>query len=280
MSVNELTSAQLAQLDDPKWRRRNSRWRLIVWFSGGVYGTFVLWYVAAKLKSLKALVAAAISTAVGGVFFVLLSRQPQLTEAELAAQEGTTRAATPEENMITAAAFVMIAFNLWMSFYLQKDWLVWVVSRKGKGSWVEENLKIKTVSREQALVGRTKQAKLDSGSKLILDSSDLIAEPSEAPFVNQTVRQEPVNEKASAKEPNIELDINEASLGSLLKLPGVTDVIAEKILLERQARGGFKSFEEVRVALDLKPHEVAKLQNLFVFKNIQSSGASGRVLDV
>lgn len=280
MSVNELTSAQLAQLDDPKWRRRNSRWRLIVWFSGGVYGTFVLWYVAAKLKSLKAIVAAAISTAVGGVFFVLLSRQPQLTEAELAAQEGTTRAATPEENMITAAAFVMIAFNLWMSFYLQKDWLVWAVSKKGKGSWVEENLKIKTVSRDQVRVNRTKQAKLDSGSRLFLDSSDLLAAPAEAPIDNQSVLAEPIHETASSKEQKIELDINEASLGSLLKLPGVTDVIAEKILLERQARGGFKSFEEVRIALDLKPHEVAKLQHLFIFKNIQSSGSSGRVLDV
>lgn len=274
MSVSQLTSEQLVMLDDPKWRRRNSRWRLFVWFTAGVYGTFVLWYVAAKARSKKSIIAAGVSTALGIGFMIFASAQPTLTPEQQAAVEGTTRVATANENLLTAFSLVLIAFNIWMTFYLQKDWLLWVVTKKGKGSWVEENLNIKTIARTDLTSERTRQVKIDSGSKLYGDASDLVAD-APAPIIESHPKLE-----SSEKTEVPLLDVNKASITELLKIPGLSESNAEKILLERKSRGGFKSFEELRLTLQLKPHEIAKLEGKFDFPSSSSAPSFGRVLDV
>jgi DNA uptake protein ComE-like DNA-binding protein len=274
MSVSELTSEQLVMLDDPKWRRRNSRWRLFIWFTAGLYGTFVLWYVAAKARSKKAIIAAGVSTALGVGFMIFTSAQPTLTPEQQAAVEGTTRAATANENLLTAFSLALVAFNIWMSFYLQKDWLLWVVAKKSKGSWVEENLKIKTVTRSDLTAQRNRQAKIDSGSKLFGDASDLIAD-APAPSMDTPPKLKPLTSTDV-----LPLDVNQASISDLLKIPGLSEAHAEQIVIERKSRGGFKSFEELRLTLQLKPHEIAKLEGMFDFPSSNSGPTFGRVLDV
>lgn len=274
MSFSELTPQQLVLLDDAKWRRRNSRWRWIIWGSVGLYGSFVLWYVAAKSRSKKAIIAAAVSTALGAGFMIFTSAQPTLTPAQEAALEGTTRVATANENLLTAFTLAMVAFNIWMSFYLQKDWLIWVVTKKGKGSWVEENLNIKTVSRQEATADRARQEKKVSGSQLFGDASDLVAD-APAPVIEPALKTEPPQQADTPL-----LDVNEASIGALLKVPGLSEAHAEKILIERKSRGGFRSFEELRLSLELKPHEVAKLEGKFDFPSSNNGPSFGRVLDV
>lgn len=280
MPANSLTDNQLLLLDDPKWRRKNSKWRYVVWWTVGVYGTFALWYVAAKSKTKKSMIAAAVSTVLGVLFMIFTGAQPQLTPAQEAALEGTTRVATMNENLMTASSLALIAFNFWMSFYLQKDWLLWVVTKKGKGSWVEENLNIRTIPRESVNADRTRKAKVDSGSQLFGDASDLIAD-APAPVVDQKIEQVVAPQTTGPEEPAVEsIDVNQASIGALMKVPGLSEAHAEKILIERKARGGFKSFEELRVTLELKPHEVAKLEGKFEFPSSNSGPAFGRVLDV
>lgn len=280
MSTSALTSAQIAMLDDPKWRRRNSKWRRVMWWTAGVYGWAILWFVASKLRSKKAVIVAGISTVLGVIFLALTGAQPQTTAAEQAALEGTTRAASPAENAMTAVILAMVAFNIWMTFYMQKDWLVWAATKKDDSSWVEDNLKIKTVSQATVTAERTRQAKVDSGSQLFGDASDLIAD-APTPEVDSAV-EEAV--KVEAKEPEEEksstVDVNSASIGSLLKVPGITEEHAEKIIVERKSRGGFKSFDELRLTLELKPHEVAKLEGAFEFPASNSGPSFGRVLDV
>jgi DNA uptake protein ComE-like DNA-binding protein len=274
MSFSALTSEQLVMLDDPKWRRRNSRWRLFIWWTAGLYGTFVLWYVAAKTRSKKSIIAAGVSTVLGIGFMIFTSAQPTLTPAQQAALEGTTRVATANENLLTAFSLALVAFNIWMSFYLQKDWLLWVVTKRGKGSWVEENLNIKTVSRKDLTAERTRQAKIDSGSQLFGDASDLVAE-APAPVVERQP-----NLESSANMEVTTLDVNQASISDLLKIPGLSESHAEKIVIERKSRGGFKSFEELHLTLQLKPHEIAKLEGRFEFHSSSSGPTIGRVLDV
>lgn len=279
MSIDELTSTEIALLDSPKWRRRNSKWRHLVWWSLGLYGTFALWYVAARSRARSTILAAAISTALFIAFLVLAGAQPQLTDAQQAALEGTTRAATPLENAMTASAFAMVSFNFWMSFYLQKAWLLWVVQKKDKSSWVEDNLKVKTVVRQKTDIIQTAPGKSPSVPKFFGDASDFIDDaPEEEKLLPQGVS--PTSTLGQTPTVLPSLDINEASIKELLDVPGIDEVYAERILIERQARGGFKSFNELRIVLGLKPHEVLKLESAFSFPTVESGTTTGRILDV
>jgi len=268
MSLNNLTPSQLALLDDPKWRKKNSKWRYIVWWSAGAYGVFALIFVAAKSKGKKAIMAAGVSVALFVAFAVVQSQLPVLSASELAALEGTSRVATPLENVRSAIILAMIAFNIWMSFYLQKDWLLWVVNKTDKGSWVEQNLNIKTIQtnprvREPA----TPQSNIVGGLPLV-DSSEYL-EPIVA--VNQ----------ATPAETNVEVvDLNNATKQDVLRIAGVDESLASRILEARQIRGHFRNFEEFCLALSLKPHEVKKFEGRFAFSIPSGGPNSGRILDV
>ncbi len=268
MSLNNLTPSQLALLDDPRWRRRNSKWRHIIWWSAGAYGVFALVFVAAKSKGKKAIMAAGVSVTLFVAFALVQAQIPVLSDSELAALEGTSRVATPLENVSSAIIMAMIAFNIWMSFFLQKDWLVWVVSKKNQGSWVEQNLNIKTI-RTEPVVQQPSTPKTDLvNEQPFVDSSDYLKP-------NSTASHD------SKSETNLEVvDLNNATKQDLLRIPGVDEPIASRILEARETRGHFRSFEDFSIALSLKPHEVKKFEGRFAFSTPNSGSPSGRILDV
>ncbi|MET7392448.1 helix-hairpin-helix domain-containing protein [Dactylosporangium sp. NPDC005572] len=56
------------------------------------------------------------------------------------------------------------------------------------------------------------------------------------------------------------LEINTATYDQLAALPAVGPELAHRILIERQARAGFRSLEELALALSIPPHQFAGLR--------------------
>ncbi len=61
------------------------------------------------------------------------------------------------------------------------------------------------------------------------------------------------------------VDVNNASIGPLLTLPGVSEDIAGQIIETRRQTGGFSSLEDLGLALDLDGDVVEGLRGLTVF---------------
>jgi DNA uptake protein ComE-like DNA-binding protein len=275
MATPNLNQSQIANLNDPAWRRRHSRWRWGVWGTAGAYGAVFLIFVAAKSRSKKAIIAAAISALLLILIGVISSQMPVLTEAELAAAEGTTRIATGLDNAMGAVIFTMIAFNIWMSFYLQKEWLLWVVTKADRSDWVAENLKIKNVSLKEKPRTELQGSAVHIANDLQEDLDNLVSEPRQV----STPQESTVILSETPSATNA-VDPNGISLGALINIPGVSEQLAEKIVTSRMTDGAFKSLEEMRIRLEIQPHEMLKIQDVFAFSERTTSSPTRRVLDV
>ena len=67
------------------------------------------------------------------------------------------------------------------------------------------------------------------------------------------------------------IDVNNASEIELTELPGISIVMAKKIIKKREEINGFKNVNEFFVFLKLKPHMEEQLRNLVVVKKMQGS---------
>lgn len=67
------------------------------------------------------------------------------------------------------------------------------------------------------------------------------------------------------------LDVNNASEVELTALPGISIVMAKKLIKKREEIGGFKSVNEVCLFLKLKPHMQTQLENLICVKKMKGS---------
>ena len=67
------------------------------------------------------------------------------------------------------------------------------------------------------------------------------------------------------------LDVNNASEIELTSLPGVSIVLAKKLIKKREEIGGFKSVEEVCLFLHLKPHMQNQLEKLICVEKMKGS---------
>jgi DNA uptake protein ComE-like DNA-binding protein len=61
------------------------------------------------------------------------------------------------------------------------------------------------------------------------------------------------------------IDVNHCSVAALVRLPGVTDDMAKRIVDNRASAGGFSSVEDVGMLLDLPPSTVDQMRDLAVF---------------
>lgn len=88
----------------------------------------------------------------------------------------------------------------------------------------------------------------------------------------------------------VPVDVNSADLQTLLTRLNLSPEDAERVLLTRQATGGFGQIEEFVQTAGLKPHEFAKIRNLVVITPIERENlvgpkhegrsGSGRILDI
>jgi len=267
---NYLTPEQINLLEDPTWRRKQKGtkwWALILIIA---YGAFVYIYYAFSIKTKKFITAAIVSSALF-VGFVMLAPRETVDEVEY-----VPRAATLEENISSFFILTMIAFNVWMFFYLKNDYLVWRAKKAtASGSWVEQNLKIKTSS--------VRLPKVKSEPKPVAQSApdSLMGQLEEDADSLLADRAQEV--KPATQEPQLgagkqeEVDIATATLEQLVKVEGLSEQQAQTIITER-AKRVISSEDELRVVLQLKPHEFAKLRGIFAFT--RRPGRSGRVLDI
>jgi DNA uptake protein ComE-like DNA-binding protein len=61
------------------------------------------------------------------------------------------------------------------------------------------------------------------------------------------------------------VDVNNAGVSALLKLPGIDDALATKIVETRAEVNGFSSLEDFGAALDVSGDEIERLRDLVVF---------------
>ena len=88
----------------------------------------------------------------------------------------------------------------------------------------------------------------------------------------------------------VPVDVNSADLQTLLTRLNLSPADAERVLLARQATGGFGQIEEFVRTAGLKPHEFAKIRNLVMIRPIERENlvgpqregrsGSGRILDI
>ena len=67
------------------------------------------------------------------------------------------------------------------------------------------------------------------------------------------------------------LDVNNASEVELTALPGISIVMAKKLVKKREEIGGFKSVNDVCLFLRLKPHMQTQLEKLICVKKMKGS---------
>ncbi len=84
---------------------------------------------------------------------------------------------------------------------------------------------------------------------------------------------EPAVIKVDSIEPQKpKLDVNNASEVELTALPGISIVMAKKLIKKREELGGFKSVNDVFLFLHIKPHIQSQLENLICVNKMKSSG--------
>ncbi len=87
-------------------------------------------------------------------------------------------------------------------------------------------------------------------------------------------------ELRSVKGSSLRPDLNRAPVDELLSLPGMTLANGQRLLNERERRGGFNTAEEVGHFLDLKPHQIERLKQRALIEPYEGARRStGRVID-
>ena len=106
--------------------------------------------------------------------------------------------------------------------------------------------------------------------RLTIDVQGNLALPNERVVMPKTTKK--VENKIEKTEPQKEkLDVNNASEVELTALPGVSIVMAKKLIKKRDDINGFKSVEDVCLFLKLKPHMENQLRELICVNKIKSS---------
>jgi hypothetical protein len=146
---------------------------------------------------------------------------------------------SPTDDLLLGFVLLGAALSIWASIQFNQDVLVEKAMRdqRGSSSWVETNLSKKSTDGHPKI-----EVSTDRASTEVLETFGL-----QVPAIGP-------NEKAS--EPAV--DINTASLEALVSTGVFTDQQIDKIV-SKQGHGGFRTIDEVRIFLDLQPHELAQM---------------------
>ena len=80
-----------------------------------------------------------------------------------------------------------------------------------------------------------------------------------------------IREKTETNVNKEKLDVNNASEVELTALPGVSIVMAKKLIKKREEIGGFKTVNDVCLFLKLKPHMQNQLENLICVNKMKGN---------
>ncbi|MCM1010211.1 MAG: helix-hairpin-helix domain-containing protein [Fusobacterium sp.] len=104
--------------------------------------------------------------------------------------------------------------------------------------------------------------------------------PAPKPVPQKTVK---TKDEAPIKLTNVKrIDINAASEHEIAKLPGISIIIAKKIIKYRTLHNGFKTLDEFYREMKIKPHFQEQLNDLICIyraKNAQKTSEDERIID-
>jgi DNA uptake protein ComE-like DNA-binding protein len=252
-SLDGLSPAALRNLNNRKWRWANSKWLWLVWGLAGGYG-IILVIQGSRFQSMRLIASGVLS-------FVLLiigiSIIPPANEDD-----------TPVEPGFIIP--IMLAFFLCFgaAHYFNRDVLVEKARRlhSPKDDWLKTNFGV------TAPVGESIDQKMDLGTEQLLAANGLVPE---GLVIQET-------EQVKKRVITGLLNINTASLQDIVTLGIFSDDRVMAIIQQRDSRP-FQSLDELRVFLDLKPHELAEVKKVI---EVQSSppmvpkNPSGRIVDL
>ena len=241
----QLTAAALRRLEDPDWRKANSKWRWIVWLSVGLYAGPVLIVQGIRAKSKRLWIFGFLTTAL--LIFSLA----------LLPQEGseTTDSVT---TLLALLLLLPIIVAFWATSAFGKDVLVWKSMRdQVTGDWFSQNF----------------------GDAVKLPPSDVI-EPKLSPKAVSAMQDAGLVSSTGKSDFSGNISINLAPRESLESSELFTSQQLQKILDRRSSRP-IRNQEELRLLLELRPHEVVSLSKHVNFESdMEGSTGSGRVLDL
>lgn len=272
----ELTPGALRKLENPKWRSDNSKWRWAVFLSAGLYGGIALLIQGLRAKSRRMQI-------IGYAWFILFFGFGLLSD--------TAEVGTPlydlYSSLLTIAIFFVCGMAIWATIKFNSDVLVWKAMRdEVTENWVADNL------------GIAKQAftKPIGTAKSFIDGSLYSGSVGGAP---QTADEQPITVRLDEKTKEILIDAglsnsipsNRENFEGILEInksdakelsdSKLFTVQQLDLILSRRSAMPFKSLEDLRLALDLKPHELSKLSKVLRFSfESDSAPGSGRILDV
>lgn len=256
-----LSPQALRKLEDAKWRNDHNKWRWWVFISFGFYSGFVLLIQGIRCKSRRLKISAGIVLLTFFTFGIIAN---SVTEGE------------PNYDLIssigTFGLLASCAFGFWATVKFGSDVLVWKATKDEISTdWVEANLGIPTKKLQHP--PRTRDLRQTQNKEPIVP----IIEPGTQHMLSDVG----LNPKSALTQNNFEgtLEVNSASEQELKNSSLFTD---DQILLVMNRRKAmqFKSIEDLRLTLDLKPHEIVRLGKVIRFSNENGpTTTSGRVLD-
>lgn len=78
---------------------------------------------------------------------------------------------------------------------------------------------------------------------------------------------QPGSASFTARNTSLIIEVNNATEQEIATLPGMTDILAKRVVALRQERGDFSSLDEFSAVLGLKPHIVERLRPLVAFSS-------------
>ncbi len=278
----DLSPEAMSRLNDKKWRRAQSKWMLWIYLTSSMLGVVGFARVAMKTKDQTA---RRYTYILSGLLFVLFlfvgldTPTEKVVDGETVSEAGT---------LGTIGGFLILvnyALQVFLSLKLNKIWLVYK-AQDNNPNWVQENLTVKGVA--QTLIQSPQDLVKDA---LGINQSDYVANQSPQDSVVKTpppppTKKTPPPPPSPAQKPatvtQLPLNANSATVEELMKIDGIDPVLAANIVVQREKKNGFSSFESFATILGLQPHQVAKLRSQLIFEvsSNPSSEKPGRVLDI
>jgi hypothetical protein len=155
-----------------------------------------------------------------------------------------------------------IFLAIWGAHYLNRDVLIEKVRRAHRlnDDWVSSNFGVASPKSEPL------RPVMNSQTESVLEGAGLIDD--------ETIRTE-------GATPEL-VDVNSASINSLIRSGALSDNQVVQLVSRRDTQP-FQSIDEVRVFLDLKPHEFAKVRKLLqtrVSSPTAPEKSAGRIVDL
>ena len=223
-----------------------TRWRLWIYLTLGTLGFIGFWYVAKKTENKKAFL-------YGLLFFVIFM-----------VVQGTN---------LAVISFVSLAIQIWVARDINKIYLNYL---KEHPEIVEKKFK-KKAEIKSAESAPTTQINFKQENDFLVEepiiAPTLKASTSQSSFAPmENVTSEKVakkvvveQEQSSPAKTSAPIDINNASLESLVSSLDVSAETLRKIVDIRDQIGAFSSYEHLFKRADVRPHEMIKLRGRLTF---------------